>query len=130
MATSNSIYSHRCTLPDCTLWFGRATLYEDRVSIRGWTWRGRYRRTVAVEDIDEIEWRPRPTKPNLILSLENGDTLRLRLRKGARLWNAKLHDLLDESLLDGRSLPKNGHGESGEASEAEDTEENEDQETA
>jgi hypothetical protein len=64
---------------------------------------------VALDDIDEVEWRPRPTKPNLILHLDDGNVLPLRLHEGAGLWNAKLHDLLDESLLEDRGLPKNGN---------------------
>ena len=122
MATSNSLYSHRCTLPDRTLWFGQASLYEDRIHIKGWTWRGRYRRKILVEDIDEVEWRPRPEKPNLLLSLHDGEVVRLRLHKGSGLWNAKLHDLIDESLLDGRSLPKNGHSETEQQPEEGETE--------
>ena len=109
LASTDPIYSHRCSLPDRTLWFGRARLFEDRVHVTGWTWRGRYQREIPVAEIDEVEWQPRPAKPNLILYLDDGDVFQLRLRKGAGLWNAKLHDFLGESLLEGQSLRKNGH---------------------
>ena len=113
MASSDPLYSHRCTLPHRTLWFGRASLYEDRIHIQGWTWRGRYRKKVAIADIDEVDWRPRPERPNLLLHLEDGRTVPIRLRKGAGLWNAKLHDLLGQSLLEDRGIPKNGQREEG-----------------
>lgn len=130
MASSQSIYTHRCSLPNRILWFGKAVLYEDQVVVKGWTWRGRYRREIAIDDIDEVEWRPRPTKPNLILHLDEGQVFPLRLREGAGLWNAKLHDLLDESLLEDRGLPQNGHAEAEDSSGADEVghEEDEDQE--
>lgn len=111
MASSDPLYSHRCSLPHRTLWFGRAALYEDHIHIRGWTWQGRYQREVLVEDIEEVEWRPQPERPNLYLHLTDGKTIPLRLRKGAGLWNAKLHDLLDQSLFEDHNLPKNGRDE-------------------
>ncbi len=118
MASSDPIYSHRCSLPDRTLWFGQASLYEDRINVRGWTWRGRYERTVEVDTIDEVEWRPQPERPNLLLHLTDGSTVFLRLRKGAGLWNAKLHALLGQSVLDKHSLPPpNGRAEKGEDQE-------------
>lgn len=120
---ADPLYSHRCTLPDRTLWFGRAALYEERVSIRGWTWRGRYRNEIPIDEIEEVEWRPRPEGANLILHLEDESSFPLRLRKGAGLWNAKLHDLLGQSVLDSPDLPKNG------SAEEESSEEGEDQET-
>lgn len=121
---ADSLYSHRCTLPDRTLWFGKATLYEDRVHIRGWTWRGRYRKEIEVDEIDEVEWRPRPEGSNLILHLEDESIVPIRLRKGAGLWNAKLHDLLGQSVLGNHSL--SGNGQAGEGNQ----EEGQDQETA
>ena len=121
MAT-DPLYTHRCTLPDRTLWFGRATLYEDRVFIRGWTWRGRYRTELLVDEIEEVEWRPRPEGANLILHLEDESPFSLRLRKGAGLWNAKLHDLLGQSVLDSPEIPRNGSAEEGSPEEGEDQE--------
>lgn len=64
-----------------------------------------------MEDIEEVEWRPQPERPNLYLHLTDGKTIPLRLRKGAGLWNAKLHDLLDQSLFEDHNLPKNGRDE-------------------
>jgi hypothetical protein len=122
------IYSHRCTLPNRTLWFGRATLHEQHVRIRGWTWRGRYRKEIAVDEIAEVDWRPRPERANLILHLKDERTFRLRLRKGAGLWNAKLHDLLGQSVLGDRGLPQEGAAKNGTAND-ENREEGQDQES-
>lgn len=116
MAT-DPLYSHRCTRPDRTLWFGRASLYEDCIHVKGWTWRGRYREEIAIERIDEVEWRPRPEGANLILHLEDETTVPVRLRKGAGLWNAKLHDLLGQSVFDDRSVPGKEPNEEGEDQE-------------
>jgi len=73
---------------------------------------------VEVDTIDEVEWRPQPERPNLLLHLTDGSTVFLRLRKGAGLWNAKLHALLGQSVLEKQSLPpSNGRAEKGEDQE-------------
>lgn len=76
-----------------------------------------------MDEIDEVEWRPRPENANLILHLEDESTVPLRLRKGAGLWNAKLHDLLGQSVLGDRRPPENGQV-------GEESQEGRDQETA
>lgn len=119
MATPEPLYSHRCTLPDRSLWFGRASLYEDRITIQGWTWQGRYRRSIIVDRIDEVDWRPKPEGPNLRLRLEDGSVVRFRLLKGGGLWNAKLHDLIGESVLDQYSVSRNGHADEEEVEDEE-----------
>lgn len=122
LSTLNPLYSHQCTLPNRSLWFGRASLYEDRVSIEGWTWQGRYEHEIAVERIEKVDWRPKPEGPNLTLHLDDGSAERLRLRKGGGLWNAKLHDLIGQSVLDQYSLSKNGEAKEGEPVEGENRE--------
>lgn len=104
LAASDPEYTHPCTLPDQSLWFGKASLYKDRIVIEGWTWQGHYQRDIAVDRIVEVDWRPQPSGPNLALSLDDGRAVRLRLEKGGGLWNAKLHDLIGESVLDQYSL--------------------------
>ncbi|PSQ61529.1 MAG: hypothetical protein BRD27_03250 [Bacteroidetes bacterium QH_10_64_19] len=66
-----------------------------------------------MDEIAEIDWRPRPERANLILHLKDERIFRLRLHKGAGLWNAKLHDLLGQSVLGDRGLPRNGMAENG-----------------
>lgn len=108
-STSTSpLYEHSCRLPERTLWFGRASLYEDRVTIRGWTWRGRFRRDIPIERIDDLNWRPVPDGPNLVLHLHDGADVAFRLESGAGLWNARLHELIGKSLLDKTSLSEDG----------------------
>lgn len=102
------LFSHRCDLSTRTLWLGRALLYEDRVRIQGWTWDGRYRRTIPLERVREVEWRPVPEGVNLILHLDEGRSVPLSFPQGAGLWNAKLHDLLDRGLLNHPTLPDIG----------------------
>lgn len=116
--SSAPLYSHRCTVPDRTLWFGEASLYEDRITVQGWTWRGRYQREIAIDRIDEVDWRPGPNKPNLILRLDDGRDVRIRLQKGGGLWHAKLHDLLGESLLDRHGLSTDGRAQDQDEEEA------------
>lgn len=117
LAPTEPHYSHRCTLPNQSLWFGQASLYEDRITIQGWTWEGRYENEIAVDHIEEVDWRPKPEGPNLMLHLNDGSVERLRLRKGGGLWNAKLHDLIGQSVLDQYSLSKNGKAEEEEGQE-------------
>lgn len=98
------LFSHRCQLPDRPLWFGWASLYKDRVCIGGWTWRGRYRRTIPLERVIEVERRPAGEGPNLILHLEGNRVVPLALGPDAVRWDAKLHDLLDQHRLNRASL--------------------------
>jgi hypothetical protein len=99
------ILSNRCRLPHRSLWFGRARLYEDRVCIRGWTWRGRYRRVVPLERIEDIKWWAVIDDVNFMLHLDDGRAVPLQLMKGAGTWNVELHDLLGKSMLAPHSLP-------------------------
>jgi hypothetical protein len=107
MSSSRSapLLTTRCHLPRRTLWWGRAALYPDRVCIRGWNWRGRYRRVVPLERIDEVTWWAVTDDVNFLLRLDDGRAVPLQLRRGAGTWNAKLHDLLGQSLLARHSLP-------------------------
>lgn len=129
MAALDPEHSHRCTLPDRSLWFGQASLYEDRITIEGWTWQGWYEQEISVDRIEDVDWRPQPSGPNLTLMLEDGSTVPLRLEKGGGLWNAKLHDLLGQSVLDQYSLSKNGAAEDPDQQE-EESQEGEEQESS
>ena len=99
------LLSNRCRLPRRSLWFGRACLYEDRVCIRGWTWRGRYRRVIPLERIDRVKWWAVLDDVNVLLHLDDGGAVPLQLMKGAGTWNVELHNLLDQSLMAHHSLP-------------------------
>ena len=99
------LLSNRCRLPRRSLWFGRALLYEDRVCIQGWTWRGRYRRVIPLQRIDQVKWWAVLDDVNFMLHLDDGQAVPLQLLKGAGTWNVKLHCLLNKSLLAHHSLP-------------------------
>lgn len=104
-AYAASLLSTRCRLPQRTLWFGRAVLFPDRVCIQGWHWRGRYRRVIPLERIDEVKWWAVTDDVNFLLHLDTGDAVPLQLFHGAGIWNAKLHSLLGKSMLQHHRLP-------------------------
>lgn len=99
------LLSHACQLPQRTLWFGRARLYEDRVCIQGWTWSGGYRKIIPLERIDRVQWLAVIDDVNFVLHLENGRAVPFQLLQGAGTWNVKLHGLLDQRLPAHQSLP-------------------------
>lgn len=96
---SSPLLSSRCRLPHRSLWFGRAQLYEDRVHIQGWTWRGRYRRVVPIDAIERVRWWAVVDDVNVMLYLEDGRAVPLQLMTGAGTWNVELHNLLDQSMM-------------------------------
>mgnify|MGYP006281212211 CR=1 FL=1 len=99
------ILNNRCRLPHRSLWFGRAILYADHVCVRGWTWRGRYRRIIPLDRIEDVKWWAVIDDVNFILHLDDGCAVPLQLQKGAGSWNVQLHDLLGKSMLDQHTLP-------------------------
>jgi hypothetical protein len=105
LADEAPLLSNRCRLPHRMLWFGRAFLHEEHVCIRGWTWRGRYRRVVPIERIDRVKWRAVLDDVNLFLHLDDGEMVPLQLRKGAGTWNVELHNLLGQRVMNHHSLP-------------------------
>lgn len=111
MSDSSCLLTNRCQLPSGSLWFGRAYLYEDRVCISGWQIRGRFRRQVPLDRIQEVEWRAVVDDVNLILHLDDDDVVPLQLRKNAGTWNMKLHDLLDQRVLTHHEVPPVRAGE-------------------
>jgi hypothetical protein len=83
---------------------GRATLYSDRLELTGWTLRGRYRRNVALTDIERIEWWTAfAGTPNVLLRLADGSEQLFWLENGG-LWRFELAALLGERVTQG-SLP-------------------------
>jgi len=94
MASSNSspLVSSKVHLPNQTLWFGRAELYDTHLQISGWHWRGRYARRVDLSDLERVETRPRSGDVNALLHTSDG-THPLHLETGLMLWHWKLKDL-------------------------------------
>lgn len=93
------LLSTRCRLPDRTLWFGRARLFEDRIELSGWTLRGRYGRTVALADVEEVEWWTGEEKVNFALHLKEGRSVPLHLRQAAGTWKFEVQERLDRRPL-------------------------------
>jgi hypothetical protein len=103
-SASDPLLSNRCRLPHRTLWWGRALLYEDRVCVTGWTWRGRYRRVIPLDRIEGVKWWAVPYDVNFLIRLDGGGGVPLRLVKGAGTWNARLRNLLGEEILAQQAL--------------------------
>lgn len=68
------------------LFFARARLYADRLELTGWSLRGRYRHTLAIDQVLQVDMLD---KRGLLLWLSTGETLRLRIREAAR-WKAAI----------------------------------------
>jgi len=97
--TATPILSTRCSIPGLLLWFGRAELYADRVRLVGWTWNGRYHRSIALDRIDRVRWWAVREDVNFLIHLEDGAGLPLQLHQKAGLWNHELRDRLGLSKL-------------------------------
>lgn len=99
------LLSHSCQLPQRSLWFGRARLYEDRVCIRGWTWSGQYRKIIPLTRVDRVQWLAVVDDVNFVLHLNNGRSVPFQLHQGAGTWNVKLHSLLGQRLMAHQAIP-------------------------
>lgn len=75
------------------LW-GQVLLFTDRIELRGWGLRGRYRRAIALRDVEHVDVR---AADEVSLWCAGGETLHLRLR-GAVGWK---RSLLDRQALQG-----------------------------
>lgn len=109
MSNTSALLTTRCRVPHRSLWFGRAMLFDDRIRIEGWTWRGRYRDVIPLEDVETVQWWAVLDDVNFVLQLTDGRTVPLQLLSGAGTWNAKLRALLGDSLLARSSLPDVRH---------------------
>lgn len=99
------ILSTPCSWPGCSLWFAKAFLFRDCVRLEGWSWTGRQARRIPLDEIERVRWWGVSDGVNFMLCLDGGERLPLRLERGAGTWNCKIHDLLDQSLLDGPGVP-------------------------
>ena len=75
--------------------FGKAHLFEDRVEFSGWTWRGRQKRIIALENIAEVRWRSSVHKvDNFVLVLHDEEPFRFWI-KGPGLWKFEIESRAD-----------------------------------
>ncbi len=80
------VRTSRFQLPDRKLLFARARLYEDRLELSGFGLRGRYRRTLRLDEVCSVEWWSGAGKePNLALQLHDGRSLAVWV-PGPGLW--------------------------------------------
>ena len=73
----------------------RARLYDDRLELSGWQWRGRFRRRIPLDHILQVDV---PGDDELLLWLVNGRTIRLGISR-AHEWK----NVLIEQSGGGRS---------------------------
>lgn len=78
------------------LWCGQARLYTDRLELRGWSWRGRYRRLIELQRIVHVDVL---ATDEVRLWCSGGDTFRLRLDDAAE-WKKRL--LRQQAILEAR----------------------------
>jgi hypothetical protein len=95
---ASPILSTRCTLPEFSLWFGRAQLFAECVRLSGWTWSGRFERDIQLGDIERVKWWA-AEDVNFLLHLDDGTVVPMRLHQNAGIWNYQLRDLLGMSGL-------------------------------
>jgi len=88
---SSPVLVSDASLPNQTLWFGRAELYDTYIRIIGWRWNGRYEQRIRLEDLERVETWSHTDGPNLVLFTDESDHP-LRLDTGVMLWHWKLKD--------------------------------------
>lgn len=102
------ILSTRCKLPGRSLWFTRAHLHKDHIELSGWNWRGRFSRSIDLDNIDRFQWWAVLNDVNFLLHLKDGAAVPLQLLRSAGVWSCKLHELLGQSILAQDTIPRVG----------------------
>lgn len=100
-----STLSARFRFPDRTLWLGRAQLHYDRVELTGWSWSGRFARTIPLSDVEKVEWWTGSPSVNFALHLEGGETVALHLKKAAGRWKFAVDSRLEDAAPKRTELP-------------------------
>lgn len=77
------------------LFFAKMWLEGERLEWRAWSWTGRFRRTVPLEQIRDVQWwTVEDRSTNLLFKLTDGSTFSMWAR-GPGLWRAVLEERLD-----------------------------------
>ncbi|PQJ34157.1 hypothetical protein BSZ35_05665 [Salinibacter sp. 10B] len=74
------------TLQRRTLWLGTIALYDDRLSITGWSWTGAVDHTLPLDEIRLVEIWPVPRGVNLAIFPEQGASLYCRIAEDILRW--------------------------------------------
>ena len=92
----------RFRFAEAPLLMGRARLYDSHLELTGWSWRGRHRRRLDLDDIAEVKWW---RSGRLTLRLTSGEHLEL-LIEGSGLWKYALEGALGKRFLVCEQLPE------------------------
>jgi hypothetical protein len=75
------------------LWLGELALYEDRLTIAGWTWSGAVHEPVPIDDIRRVEKRPTlPRAPNFVIRPEDRRDFYCQIPTGVFYWVKAFRD--------------------------------------
>jgi len=87
------------------LFFTCARLYGDRLELTGWEWKGRYKRVLPLEAIEDVHWWTGLSDCNLEIRLQDGESLGLWMR-GAGQWKYALEEAPEDTVRRAPRLPK------------------------
>ena len=73
--------------------FARARLYPDRIELSDWGRHGQENRLIALSDVDHVEWSTTPDSGSIVLVLNEGERIALRLKQAKR-WREVLEQRL------------------------------------
>jgi len=80
------LFSSAFRFTNPALAFARARLFTDRIELTGWQIQGRYRRSIPLNQVLQVDCSG---GPSLLLWLSSGETLRLRVADPG-LWKATI----------------------------------------
>lgn len=74
-----------------SLFGAQVLLYERVLVLKGWSWRGSYKRTFLLDTITEIEWWEGKNDCNFAMTFSNGKQMGLWVR-GAGRWKFEIEE--------------------------------------
>ena len=89
---SSPLLTTSVSLPNRTLWFGTAELYQTGLHISGWQWTGPYEKRIDLAALERVETRARAERPNVRVHTDDS-VHSLHLETGVMLWHWKLKEL-------------------------------------
>jgi len=82
-----------------SLFGARILLHQHALILKGWSWRGAYKRTFPLETIADIEWWEGKNDCNFALKFNDGESMGLWV-KGAGLWKYEIEEQQRKALRD------------------------------
>jgi hypothetical protein len=80
------------TLLDRALWFGEIQLYDDEITISGWTWAGSFRRQIPIREITVFETWAGEGNNYFRLRVEGAASVQGKITAGIGLWEVQMED--------------------------------------